>query len=269
MGGHMVAERGRTCMCIMAAALVFLTPIAAQGLVLQTDREQYESGQAIKISGNVEGVPTGDAVTIRTIDPYGSIQGIQQVNVSKAGTFESVVDKRLAGGMYAIQATYDGVNALVSVQVNQPAAEPEVGPAGPEDAEQAELAVDERPEQGIAAPAESSESGTDRRDLPAIFYELGTCLIDTSCGFWYLALVVIFVTLGLGTHRISRRGGHDDDDQETGPEGNIGGLSTVMPPPDMQYDAGPEDGGKPVNAIPSPDMQDAKPEIEEEQEPEQ
>ena len=220
-------------MCIMAVATVFLMPMSAYGLVLQTDRERYDPGQAVMISGDVEVVPTGDAVSIQIFDDVNNRAHIQQVNVTKDGRFVAVVEKPLRAGPYTIHATYNSVSiSPVSFWVIQPgvhiAAEPEgAKPTGAEAVEQTE------PEG--SAQAEPSNAGTVQRDLPTMLYELGLCFIDTSCGFWYLALAVIFVTLGVGTHRLARRGRHKDNIRDAGPQ-HDDGVQEMIPPSDAAED---------------------------------
>ena len=232
MSGHSVASLGKFCMCIMAMATVFLMPMSSQGLVLQTNMEQYEPGQTVMIFGDVEVVPTGDAVSIQIFDDVNNRAHIQQVNVTKDGRFVAVVEKRFTAGNYTVHATYNSVpSSPASFWVIQPdvpigpdTAEPEgAKPTGAEAVEQAE------PEGSVRA--EPSNAGTVQRGLPTILYELGLCLIDTSCGFWYLALVAIFVTLGVGTHRMSRRGRHKDGVRNAGSQ-HDGGMQGMIPPSD-------------------------------------
>ena len=232
MSGHSVASLGKFCMCIMAMATVFLMPMSSQGLVLQTNMEQYEPGQTVMIFGDVEVVPTGDAVSIQIFDDVNNRAHIQQVNVTKDGRFVAVVEKRFTAGNYTIHATYNSVpSSPASFWVIQP--DVPIGPdtAEPEGVKPTDAEAVEQAEPEGSVQAEPSNAGTVQRDLPTILYELGLCLIDTSCGFWYLALVAIFVTLGVGTHRMSRRGRHKDGVRNAGPQ-HDDGMQGMIPPSD-------------------------------------
>ena len=146
MSGH-AAERS-VCLCIVVAALVLLPAAPAQGILVETDRELYEPGEAIRITGDIEAVPTGGAVTIRILNELGG-GDILQVTPNKAGTFEAVVEKRLADGWYTIQATHnDVVSVPIAFRVGQLVVpvEPEVvEPEVPEVVEQPETAVPVKP----------------------------------------------------------------------------------------------------------------------------
>ena len=154
-----VIGRGRACLCMMAAALALLPATSAHGLVLDTDSEQYDPGQAIMIFGNVGVVPTGNQVVIEIFnDDNNNRVYTDQAGVDEAGEFEAVANIPRVDGWYIIRATYDGVSALRALHVGQLAVpvEPEgVEPAVPAFPEVPVVA--ERPEPETFAPVRPPE----------------------------------------------------------------------------------------------------------------
>ena len=150
MSGH--AVECSVCLCIVVAALMLLPAVPAQGILVETDKELYEPGEAIRITGDIEAVPTDGAVTIRILNELGGVD-ILQVNPNKAGAFEEVVEKHLADGWYTIQVTHNDVDSVpIAFRVGQL-----VVPVEPEVVEPEVPEVVEQPETETAVPVKPPE----------------------------------------------------------------------------------------------------------------
>lgn len=191
MGGA-VAGSSVVYVSFVILALALIPAESAHGLVLWTDSETYESGQRIIIFGNVEVVPTGDAVTILILSENNTVMDILQAEVDETGNFAGAATIKLPDGRYFLQSTYNDVpGAPASFQIGPPEVDVE-----PEAVEPVKLEEPEEPE--TATPTGPPESAPVQLDLPSIGFELPQ---------WaWIALVIAAIATALAFWRTRKRG---------------------------------------------------------------
>ncbi|MHA7734569.1 PEFG-CTERM sorting domain-containing protein [Nitrosopumilus sp. S6] len=86
-----------------------------------TDKTEYKQGDMISVQGQVANVASGFPVTITVVSPLNSIIAVDQITVSKDGSFETTVNTSgnmwKYDGTYIIKANYGSADKKSTVKV--------------------------------------------------------------------------------------------------------------------------------------------------------
>ncbi len=94
---------------------------AAFSITMDTDKSVYDHATIITITGHVDPVDPGSAVSLMCKSPVGGVCGIQQLDVNDDGSFSATINTSTAlmkyDGTYLIDAHYVDAKTTVSVEL--------------------------------------------------------------------------------------------------------------------------------------------------------